>query len=73
MRAAGLLGASRATGYLHILSATPVAVRRASESEGASLMPADWQHEVEVRKAARIAREKARQAKAREMAGKPGL
>jgi hypothetical protein len=48
------------TGYLRVLPATPAKKRRESEREAASLMPADWQREVEERKAERIAREKAR-------------
>lgn len=50
------------TGYLRVLPATPAVVRRASEREAASRMPAEWQAEVEARRAEQRARAKARHA-----------
>lgn len=59
-RAPGAKQLPAATGYLRILPETPAKTRRESEREAAAVMPADWQQEVAARRAARIAREKAR-------------
>lgn len=52
-------------GLLHVLPATPVAARRASEAAAFVDMPADWHREVEVRRQAVKVREVERREKAR--------
>lgn len=52
-RVGAALSLPASTGYLHVLPATPVEERRASEREATSLMPADWQAEAAARKQAR--------------------